>query len=198
MEKEKKKLLGQADPNGKLDALLKYAQRVSVIGRFLACCMLLSGGFLIVGMLAFFFYLHSYADFGIWKWIIPPLFSLIPLVAVCFFWYVFDLLGNLPETMKSLKDEALQLYPKYKDKFQAVKEYKGFSKRVRQTSVLMNFGYDVFSLLGDGEDISMGVTFLTFGANPLAWLIAVGAMVSCFVTVAIYLIIVLVHYFWFI
>lgn len=133
-----------------------------------------------------YFHNAASAELGHWRWGIPSLIMLLPILCIAVIWWVLDAITSLPEVCRA-NSEHIKSVVKHHRKTIALAEGKRLSK----------FKYLAIAgkVLYGSTEVMDGVGMVSFASTPLFWMLYTASFIGSIVMSSVMVIVCASHHF---
>ncbi|MGJ8654848.1 MAG: hypothetical protein ACSHX6_00250 [Akkermansiaceae bacterium] len=163
--------------------LISHAAKIAQGLKIAAMVLLVPTVIVFIGALIYF---YSATDLGPWRWGIPSLIMLLPILSIGIVWWVLDAIASLPEICAS-NTEHIKSVVKHHRKELAIAEGKRLSKFKYLTIV--------GKVLYGSTEVIDGVAMVSFAASPLFWILYMITFIGSIALSGIMILVCASHYF---
>ena len=164
---------------------IKLLSRVAKIAQGLKIAALILLAPTLLVFLGALIYFYSASDIGHWRWGIPCLVMLIPIISIAIVWWVLDAITALPEVCASNSVHIKSVVTHHRKEL-ALAENKRLSKFKYLTIVAR--------VLYGSTEVMDGVGMATFAATPLFWILYAASFIGSLVLSGVMIIICVYHH----
>jgi len=133
-----------------------------------------------------FYYFFGHSTLGHWRWGIPTLIMLVPVISSIAVIYILDAVMCVPGAVKNASSEFMQIVRSHRKKLDLVENQK-----------LSKFKYlrTVGKILWEATDVVDGIGMASFVATPFFWFLYLGTFLGSFILGGIMVISMILHHY---